>query len=286
MKKLLTLSLITATAVMLFVPRAEAQFGGQGGGQGGGGGGGGLPGSQGGQNQTQLQSLSGSIQSPGTLPKIIGRSTQGNFGARAIGSGTRQRFRGFMGSSQSGGSQYTTSGAYRNSRTQLPGSGMGSFSSFSTAQRGQQGGNAQAQGQQQPQRRSSSSASKLTKPIKVKVGFENESSPFADSRAMAGLQRRVGRISALNLELVTIEGRTAVLRGSVASDQARLLAEQLILLEPGIDSVRNELTSSWKAPEPGLGQPGNQPPDEPGNEPSNPAQENPSADSLPEPEPN
>jgi hypothetical protein len=280
--RLLTLTLIIAAGtVMLFAPRAEAQFGGQGGGQGGGQ----LPGSQGGQNQTQLQSLSGSIQSPGTLPKIIGRSTQGNFGARAIGSGTRQRFRGFMGQSMSGGSNFSNSGAYRNSRTQLPGSGMGSFSSFSTAQRGQQGGNAQAQaqGQQQPQRRSGTSATKLAKPIKVKVGFENDSSPFADARSMAGLQRRVGRIAALDLEGVSIEGRTAVLRGSVASDQARLLAEQLILLEPGIDSVRNELTSSWKAPEPALGRQGNQPPDEPDKGPTNPNREDPSVDSLPEP---
>jgi len=279
--RLLTMTLVTAAAMLLFAPRAKALLGGGGGG-GGGVGGGGLPGSQGGQNQTQLQTLSGSIQSPGTLPKIIGRSTQGNFGARAIGSGTRQRFRGFMGQSQSGGSAYTSSGAFRQARSQLPGSGTGTFSSL-TGQRGQQGANAQQQPQQPQSRRSGSGAAKLTKPIKVKVGFENERSPAGDARFIAGLQRRVGRIAALDLEGVSIEGRTAVLRGSVASDQARLLAEQLILLEPGIDSVRNELTSSWKAPEPALGRPGNQPQDGPGKEPSNPTQEGPSADSLPEP---
>jgi len=40
---------------------------------------------------------------------------------------------------------------------------------------------------------------------------------------------------------VSVEGRVATLRGEVASERDRLLAERLILFEPGIDSVRNEL---------------------------------------------
>lgn len=40
---------------------------------------------------------------------------------------------------------------------------------------------------------------------------------------------------------VLVEGRVATLRGEVASEHDRLLAERLILFEPGIDSVRNEL---------------------------------------------
>src|SRR5262245_53322929 len=122
-----------ACALLLTVPRAEAQqFGGGGGqfGAGGGAGGGGFVGGQTGQNVSTQQ---GRIQSAGPLSYIIGRSTQGTFGARALGSATRQRVRGFMGSSQTGGfgSQYSTSGAYRNTRAQLPGSGAGTFSSYS-----------------------------------------------------------------------------------------------------------------------------------------------------------
>ncbi len=41
--------------------------------------------------------------------------------------------------------------------------------------------------------------------------------------------------------VVSVEGATATLRGAVASERDRTLAESLILFEPGIDSVRNEL---------------------------------------------
>jgi len=40
---------------------------------------------------------------------------------------------------------------------------------------------------------------------------------------------------------VTIEGQTATLRGRVASQEDRMLAEDLALMEPGISQVRNEL---------------------------------------------
>jgi len=44
--------------------------------------------------------------------------------------------------------------------------------------------------------------------------------------------------------IVNLEGRTAVLRGSVATAHDRVLAEQVALLEGGVDQVRNELTVS------------------------------------------
>jgi hypothetical protein len=40
---------------------------------------------------------------------------------------------------------------------------------------------------------------------------------------------------------VSVEGRTAILRGEVASERDRVLAERLALFEPGIDGVRNQL---------------------------------------------
>ena len=40
---------------------------------------------------------------------------------------------------------------------------------------------------------------------------------------------------------VSVAGAIATLRGEVASERDRTLAERLILFEPGIDSVRNEL---------------------------------------------
>ncbi|MDA7951709.1 MAG: BON domain-containing protein [Pirellulaceae bacterium] len=40
---------------------------------------------------------------------------------------------------------------------------------------------------------------------------------------------------------ITMEGRTAILRGNVASASARDLAKRLVLFEPGIDKVQNEI---------------------------------------------
>lgn len=54
---------------------------------------------------------------------------------------------------------------------------------------------------------------------------------FAQVRSLAGFPQIA----------VTVEGRTATLRGSVTSPEQRALAERLARLEPGIDSVRNEL---------------------------------------------
>jgi osmotically-inducible protein OsmY len=41
---------------------------------------------------------------------------------------------------------------------------------------------------------------------------------------------------------VAVEDRTAILRGEVAERQDAVLAELLVRFEPGVDSVRNELT--------------------------------------------
>ena len=47
---------------------------------------------------------------------------------------------------------------------------------------------------------------------------------------------------------VQIEGKTAVLRGTVASDHDRALAQQLAMLEPGVSQVKNELQVAGSAP--------------------------------------
>ena len=50
---------------------------------------------------------------------------------------------------------------------------------------------------------------------------------------------------------VSVEGRTAILRGEVASESDRTLAEQLVLFEPGISTVQNDLQVKRSAPKPG-----------------------------------
>jgi osmotically-inducible protein OsmY len=48
-----------------------------------------------------------------------------------------------------------------------------------------------------------------------------------------------GRFGGVN---VSVQGDTVTLRGSVSSENDRLLAAQMAMLEPSVSSVRNELT--------------------------------------------
>lgn len=49
---------------------------------------------------------------------------------------------------------------------------------------------------------------------------------------------------------VSLEGRTARMRGTVASASDRAVAEALVLFEPGVDAVQNELQVRPAPPEP------------------------------------
>jgi len=61
----------------------------------------------------------------------------------------------------------------------------------------------------------------------------------------SNLQRRLTRyqsLRSLGPVEISVEGRTAILRGTVASAKERALAELLVQLEPGISTVQNDLT--------------------------------------------
>lgn len=255
--------IVVVLGIALFAPRpAVGQQGFGGGGLGGGGfggggfGGGGLGGGGGGgalnQNQSMLNQLNQSI---GTLPPILGRQAQGTFGTRTLGSASRQRYRMLMGRSQAGGgmgSQYSSSGAFSQSRRgTLPGSGMLTTSSLIGSNSSmQQRTGAQQNGQQpNPRTNQPAGAGLGNKRLTVRVGFEPRSA--SSQRITAGLQRRYSKVPGLDSTAATLVGRTVVLRGSAASDHARDLAEQLARLEPGIDVIRNELTTVQALPEPG-----------------------------------
>ncbi len=83
----------------------------------------------------------------------------------------------------------------------------------------------------------------------VALGFE-VSAPAPQSLGVA-LGEKIQANPAFRLTLpiaVSLEGTTATLRGEVASERERALIEQRVLFEPGIYSVRNQLTV--KAPSP------------------------------------
>lgn len=77
----------------------------------------------------------------------------------------------------------------------------------------------------------------------IQVGFSVPRLPPAQLRST--LATRLASTSRLQMQSpveVLIENRTATLRGEVATEHGRVLAEQLARLEPGIWEVRNELT--------------------------------------------
>lgn len=87
------------------------------------------------------------------------------------------------------------------------------------------------------------------------------SSTGSQNRASRGttLNARLGKISALNrLGSISTEvvGREVTLRGTLRTEQDRKLAERIVLLEPGVSTVRNEITvvqdlDSGSTPTPG-----------------------------------
>lgn len=82
-------------------------------------------------------------------------------------------------------------------------------------------------------------------PSSLRVGF---SVPNAQQQVGGTpLEARLSRIVASRVNNpvakveVSLEGRTAVLKGTVPSANDRLVLERLLLLEPGVDKVQNEL---------------------------------------------
>jgi hypothetical protein len=77
--------------------------------------------------------------------------------------------------------------------------------------------------------------------IGLKLGFQP--APISPT-SVAAFESRLVKLPGIRFigpADVTLEGRTAVLRGTVASEEDRDLAEALAKMEPAVQSVRNEL---------------------------------------------
>lgn len=66
--------------------------------------------------------------------------------------------------------------------------------------------------------------------------------PAKLSATLQGVMSRAKRLKSQVPYEVSMEGRTAVLRGEVGTSRDRTVAEKLALLEPGVSKVQNELT--------------------------------------------
>lgn len=77
---------------------------------------------------------------------------------------------------------------------------------------------------------------------RVRIGFSVV--PISNTNLSERLSRTLQRTLQVRLATgtrVVIDARTAILRGTVSTNHARRLAEQLVLLEPGISRVQNEI---------------------------------------------
>ncbi len=113
-----------------------------------------------------------------------------------------------------------------------------------------QGGNFNQQGGR--------NAARSTIRIPLRLGFTPK--PISAPLFIAKFESRLAKlpaISAIGPIRVTMDGSTAVLTGVVASEQDRQLAEGIALLEPEVETVRNELTVQAAAE--GLNSPSNIP---------------------------
>ncbi|MFN0020537.1 MAG: BON domain-containing protein [Pirellulaceae bacterium] len=98
-----------------------------------------------------------------------------------------------------------------------------------------QGGNFNQQGGR--------NAARSTIRIPLRIGFSPK--PVSTTVFTSKFENRITKLSGLSAIgpiRVTMDGSTAVLQGVVASEEDRQLAEGVALLEPEVDSVRNELT--------------------------------------------
>lgn len=78
----------------------------------------------------------------------------------------------------------------------------------------------------------------------VELGFQPPVAP-TPAAVSSRVQNRIDRnqrIQEMGSVSIQMEGQTAVLQGQVASAQDRDLVARMLLLEPGISDVRNELT--------------------------------------------
>jgi osmotically-inducible protein OsmY len=84
--------------------------------------------------------------------------------------------------------------------------------------------------------------------------------PEADVNALSALlSRRLAKTPAIRAQTpirVEVQGRTALLQGVVATEHDRVIAEQMVRLEAGIEAVKNEIVVGKPKPPPSIPAPG------------------------------
>jgi hypothetical protein len=196
-------------------------------------------------------------------------SGSGMFGSRSVGSGTLSAGQRTLNGSQAGGQAAEDVGSLSGSERFLRGNRQGQFvgsdqretsfvgsaGSAGATGRGISGFGSQnnmmrnfQQGRNQQfdrnrNRTANQGRNSRTVRASLTLGFAapTTASPMANKR-LTGILQRSSRIEAISPLAVQVRGRTAILTGQVASESDRELAQKVVLLEPGISQVQNDLT--------------------------------------------
>jgi osmotically-inducible protein OsmY len=189
-----------------------------------------LGGGQGVLNRTLMNDASGGLQ---TNARFLRQNRSGQFvGSDAADIGAAL---GTLGGAQSGAGGL---GGLNNLAQQLRGNNQRQRN----MQPNQQGSGQNRAAQQLPFRISR----------RASVDLSSAAPPAATAALSAQMSRMLQRSRLVQAESpiqVVVRGRIATLRGTVASDHAREAAARLVLLEPGVDQVDNQLQVSLAAEE-------------------------------------
>ncbi len=182
-------------------------------------------------------------------------SGSGTFGARTLGGNLSARSGTMFGSggTAAGATQQDTqAGQISGNERFVRDNRQGQFVGADTADTSQIGGfgNAAANFLRGPTGQAARDANQANQNTQVKrpyrttmqVGFGYSLPPASELAAKLTSRLDRARLAPLPDSFeVRIQGQTAILRGVVPTDHARVLAEQLALLEPGIGRVDNQL---------------------------------------------
>jgi hypothetical protein len=175
------------------------------------------------------------------LSMLNATSLSGGFGllgfgaANGFSSGSMYGGRSYGSVTSAGGSSMTgsTAGGTRTTGSSTSSSGSGRGGSTSTANTGRRGST-----QTKP---TTAKKEQFFEP-RIEVGFDvapqKTTAVALNVVTSLGVTKAGSRFGGVR---VAIDGQTAILRGVVASQNDRQLAEQITLLEPDVSSVRNEL---------------------------------------------
>jgi osmotically-inducible protein OsmY len=190
-------------------------------------------------------------------------TSTGMFGSRSLGQGIGASGSNFSGSpgnmvqeAQAGAGQVEGGERYlRDSRQpgQFVGADSADTSAFYSQMQGNQGGSGlqellRGAAQREFQNQDGGGGSRNPLRPRLTLGFRPEINYAQVSTQMTTRLAKLPNLAILDPVTVSIAGRTAILRGRVATEHDRQMVAQIALLEPGVSAVQNDLRIGQPVP--------------------------------------